>query len=263
MSRRLPTTGAAGRALLLTALLAGLGLAVSAGARAPVVAPPAEAGPAYLFLSPNRDEGVSAAEATRRLRSPDQAHFRGLAADILQQVGAGHARVLDAVGDWSDGSENSLLAVIPGRTDASTLRYAAGWFGLLAQQKGVLAFRPAAGGPDAVAVLDLPQRDLEQVRRLLDRHGIRDRTLLLCPDGHRVVVYDEGRRLRAPLERLARHPGAVVRVTAGHGEALGEADRVKARERYRAVIHAYEDHPRRPRYRPSLLPPLVRHARKP
>ncbi len=263
MSRFVATTRAARGPLLLAAFLTAVALWAPPKASSPVVSSPSSAvpsdSPAYLFLSPNVDEGVSPEEALRRARSPEQVRFKGVAEDILRQVGIAQPCVLDALGDWADGSENSLLAVIPNPPDRATLRYAAGWFGLLAQQKEVLAFRPAANGPDAVCLLDLPHPDLHQLRFLLDAHGVRFRTLIPRTAGHRVIVYDEGRRLHSALERLAALCGTPCRTTPGYGETIGEATRDQALARYRAVIDAYEE-TRRPRYRPSPLPPLVRLA---
>jgi hypothetical protein len=214
-------------------------------------AAPAQDGSAYLFLSANTDENLSPAEALRRLRSNEQAVFRQLAGDILRQVGAARADVVDAVGDWSDGAENSLLAVVPVPPDLATLRYAAAWFGLLAGQKGVLAFRPGNGGPDGLATLDVPGRDLARLRQALDAHGIEARTIVPTAAGQRVVVFDEGGRWRGRLERLGRWCGVPVRVTAGTGAYVGEQSRGLARQKYRELIAAYENSPARRKYRPA------------
>jgi hypothetical protein len=253
MSGRSPT--AAVRLLPLMTLLALLGASVHPGRRD--VAPPA--GPAYLFLSPNTEEDLSAAEAARRLRSPGQAHFRRLAGDILRHLGVVRHHVRDAVGDWPGGVENSLLVEVPDPPADDTLCYAAVWFGLLARQKEVLAFRPGRQGPDAVVQLDLPEHDLAELRRALDQYGITCRTIVPTDLGHRVLVYDAGCRLRLPLVRLARRYGAAVRVTAGDGVCLGELTRGGAEQRYQALIRAYEALLRRPKYRPVDQPPLARH----
>src|SRR5262245_51255791 len=110
----------AGGLATLLGVLAGLALALPRGGPASAPAPPA---PAYLFLSPNTDHGLPLPEAARRLRSPAQERSRRLAAEILRQVGAPRAAVVNAVGDWSDGAENSLLAVVPDPPDRAALRY--------------------------------------------------------------------------------------------------------------------------------------------
>ena len=125
---------------------------------------PAPAGPSYLFLSPNRDVDLSLPEVSRRLASPAHRQFHRLAGKILQELGVRGAEVHDAVGDWSDGVENSLLVVLPDAAPADALRCAAACFGLAADQKAVLAFHADPAGRDVLTVLDLPGRDLAAVR---------------------------------------------------------------------------------------------------
>jgi hypothetical protein len=248
MSRFVQPRSAVGL-LILVAVLAGLIVPTAPG---PGVSHAAsrQAGPAYLFLSPNTDENLSPAEATLRLRSPEQACFRQLAGDILRQVGA-QVHVEDAIGDWSDGVENSLLVVVPTPPDLWTLRYAAAWFGLLAEQKGVLVFRPAAGGPDELAILNVAERDLARLRRALDDHGISSRTIVRTATGQRVVILDEGRRWHRNVERLAQWYNTPVRVTTGTGACVAEESSSRARQKYRKLIAAYEELPARRKYRPT------------
>src|SRR5262245_5655398 len=251
MSLRVPP---AGRLAALAVLLSALSLAGLPGRqRAPAV-PSSEA--AYLFLSPNTDEDLTLAEAQRRLLAPCQAHARRLAGDILDRVGAPRRRVEDALGDWSDGVENSLLVALPGAPDPATVRYAAAWFGLLADQKGVLTFHPAAAGPDTLAVLDV-RADLGALRQALDRHGVCSRTIVTTRGGHRVVVCDQGGQATVHLRRLGRLYGPEVRCTPGTAAWVGEPCRGQARATYSAVIRAYEAVPGRPRYRPQDRAPAA------
>jgi hypothetical protein len=139
--------------------------------------------------------------------------------------------VHDAIGDWSDGVENSLLVVLPGPTCPDVLRCAAAWFGLEAEQQVVLAFHPDPTGPDVLAMLDLKGWPVGQARRLLDRHGVRDRTILPRGQGCRVVLLDEAGRHARHIDQLARLPGARVARQTGRGEVL-------VRQRYHEVIRA-------------------------
>ncbi len=125
-----------------------------------------------------------------------------MAGDILQRLGVKDAQVHDAVGDWGDSVENSLLVVLPD-AHPKTLRCAAAWFGLVAQQKAVLAFHPDPAGTHLLSVLDLPGHDLATARRLLDKHGIRDRTILAHQGGCRVIVL-ESRSAEPALRDAAR-----------------------------------------------------------
>ncbi len=199
---------------------------------------PVLAGPSYLFLSPNTDDHLSPAEASRRLASPAQFQYHQLAGDILKQLGVNDAKVHDVLGDWDDNVENSLLVVLPA-AHPQTLRCAAAWFGLVAQQKAVLAFHPDPEGNHRLTVLDLPGRNLAAVRRLLDEHGIHDRTILVHQGGCRVIVLES--HLADPALRdaaLAAH-GRLHSYT-GRGECLAGGTRLQARERYAEIIQAYQ-----------------------
>jgi hypothetical protein len=212
---------------------------------------------AYLFLSANTDERLSVAQAFDRLRSPVHAHFRGVVGAILDQLEVGRYRVVDGVGDWSDGAENSILVKFADATDENTLRYAAVWFGLLANQKSVLAFVADPAGPDAVLTLDLPTRDMQLLRNTLDRQGIPCRTLVPRAEGCHIVVFDKGRQRTAALRQLAGRQDVFVRTLIGKGFSVGETTRGRARQRYHQEIRRYEDGGSR-RLRPDQLPLLAK-----
>jgi hypothetical protein len=236
----------------LLAVCLGLLLGLCPRSGPPALAPARPEGRAYLFLSPNTDADLSLDEAVRRLSSPGQARFRRLAGAILSRVGAPGGEVLDAVGDWDDGAENSLLVVLPAGSDPVTLRYAAGWFGLLARQKAVLVFHPDPSGPDAALRLVLPGAPPApgSLRRLLSQHGVRDRTLVSGGAGAQVVVFDPQRRLAPVLHLLAWHLGGRLEVTPGHGALLGAPTRERAGREFLALIRSYESLPGRQRFRP-------------
>jgi hypothetical protein len=208
----------------------------------------APTGPSYLFLSPNTEDHLSLVEASKRLDSPVQQRYRQLAGDILQRLGVPDAKVHDALGDWGDCVENSLLVVLPA-TDPPTLRCAAAWFGLVAEQKAVLAFHPDPAGSHMLTVLDLPGHDLRAARWLLDQHGIRDRTILAHPGGCRVIVLETDSSGPALLQ-AARDAGGRLHHCIGRGECLAGPTRSQARQRYAEILRAYQVG------RP--LPPLAR-----
>ena len=105
----------------------------------------------YLSLP---QDGLSLRQAVDRLRAPAHERCRTLAEKVLRDLSAGPALVHDAIGDWEEGVENSLLVVLPRSPDADTLRPRIEQFrrlphlgpeghGLLAQQ---LHFRLRQGG---------------------------------------------------------------------------------------------------------------------
>jgi hypothetical protein len=250
MSRRVKIVLAAACVLALVALLVVLSRGSSPGVRADDNRTSLKTAIAYQFLSPSTEENLSLEQACRRLRSEDHVRSRCLAGEILGQIGVERYQVLDAIGDCSDGAENSIMVVIPDPPDFATLRYATAWFGLLADQKTVLTFR-GEGGPDAVYQLDVPEQDLAELREVLDRHGVRFRTILPTKQGHRVLVYDAGCQLWGNLERLGSFYDVRVEVTPGTGECIGEETRVGAQQKYLQLIRDYEMLPRRLNYRPT------------
>jgi hypothetical protein len=216
--------------------LAGLVLVLAAAALVPVPRPTARShGPACLLLSPNVDDHLDLAEARRRLHSPEHVRYRRLAGMILDDLGIARHHVHDALGEWRGGVENSLLVVLPGPADPPTVCAAAAYFGLAARQKAVLAFHAEVGGPDTLLTVEMPGRSLDAARRLLDRHGLCERTLLPCADGWRAVVVMPAQHSMP----LGDEPGVRVSAQAGRGLFLGDPSRAAASERYRQVIRAY------------------------
>src|SRR5205814_152083 len=127
-------------------------------------------------------------------------------------------------------------------------------FGLLARQKAVLTFSPGGAARDAVYQLDVAEPHAPPLRQALDRAGIPYRTLVPRPDGHRVVIYDEGRRLRGAVECLARTYAVGIDETIGTGSFLGAETRDEAGQAFQRLIDRYEADPQRPDYVPPPLP---------
>jgi hypothetical protein len=194
----------------------------------------------YLFLSSNTEENLALDEASLRLDSERQKRFRRVAGEILAKIDLPRHQVLNALGDWSDGVENGLLVEVSGTPDFAGLRYAAAWFGSLADQKSVLFFRADDQGGDGVYQLEVPRAHTPQLRKVLDEHGVRFRTLVPLGKGQRVVVFDEGRQLRANIARLAAFYGVRLSETRGTGAFLGGESRAAAQRTFRQVIGDYQ-----------------------
>lgn len=191
-------------------------------------------GPALLFFSSNTDDGLSLRQAVDRMNGPAHERARTLAGKVLRDLSAGPALVHDAIGDWEGGVENSLLVVLPRSPDADTLRRAAAWFGLIGDQKAVLAFRPERGGRDVLATLVVPGT-LSEVRDQLTLQGVHDRTILVEAAGCRVIVVIEGDRY-ADLALAAARMNATIERQAGRSELLAAPTRDEARKRYHEVL---------------------------
>jgi hypothetical protein len=192
-------------------------------------------GPALLFFSSNTEEGLSLREAVDRIQTPAHARCRDLAGRILRDLSAGPATVHDAIGDWEDGVENSLLVVLPRSPDRDTLRLAAAWFGLIGDQKAVLAFHPDRHGNDVLVTLDVPGL-LAEVRELLDQHGVRERTILVDANRCRVIILDQDGSRWQSLVAAAARMQARIESQRGRSELLAGPTRAEARKRYREVL---------------------------
>jgi hypothetical protein len=239
--------------LLLLPILAIASLRGDLGgtSRSVVASRPSTSSRAWLFLSPNTDENLSSDEAVRRLHSLEQRTFRRLAAEFADQAGLRDSTVSDALGDWSDGMENSLLVDLPRTPDMTTLEYAAALFGLRARQKSVLVFRAEASGQDELSVLDVPERDLDVLRRTLDERRIPFRTIAPTPGGHRVVIVDAGRQWHDGIGALAGDFGVRVEFISGRSVSVGAETRADARSCFLRVIADFE---RRTKRTASFLP---------
>lgn len=205
------------------------------------------------FASPNTENDLPFQSALERLRSPAQKAFRELADHVYKQLGI-HGTPHDAIGDWSDGAENSLVHVLDNPGDANKMRYAAAWLGLLANQKSVLHFQEGEG-PDSLYEMDVPSKSIEAVRASLDQHGIKYRTLIPGAGTTKVMLYDQGRSLRPQVEQFAGEHNATIRESTGKGEFIGDNSdqptRSKARANYRSAIESYESSPGSSTVRPG------------
>lgn len=197
---------------------------------------------ALLAYSPNTDD-LSFDQALARLRSANHKEFRKIIKHVNEQVGV-KGKIEDAVGDWSDGAENSFLQLFHEPLDKDTLDYLAAWYGLLANQKSVLRFAPGVNGPDSVYEIEAPTTDLGMLRKSLTAAGIPFRTLVPTKKGTRVVIFDSGRENRAAVAKWAGDIHATVRESHGEGRFVGstarQSSRTDARARYRDIITAYE-----------------------
>lgn len=201
--------------------------------------PPDEHREALLSLTPNTDD-LNFEEALARTRSSNQKAFKKIVEHINEQIGL-KAHIHNAVGDWSNGAENSLLQSIREPIDPKTTDYLAAWYGLLANQKAVLAFNPHHGGLDSVYEVEVPSTDLKSVRKSLDAAGIQFRTLVPTKKGTKVVLFDAKRENREQVAQWAGEHSATVRESIGTGRFIGDKPtRTAARAAYRKIITAYE-----------------------
>lgn len=206
---------------------------------------------AYQFFSPNVAENMNFQEAHTALKSTNQAHFKTISNDILKTVGLGNNKAHDAIGDWSDGAENSVVQEINNPKDFDTVKYAASWMGRLAKQKAVLAFMGDKNGKDSVYETELPEKDVQKLRSVLSEKGIAFRSIIPTAKGHRVIVFDEGGAIRNNMAAVGDHYDAEIHETKGRGEFIGSGTRTGADKAYREVIDQHEKDPVRAKYKPQ------------
>lgn len=196
-----------------------------------------------IISSPNEDVGLDFDSALKRLHSPHQQTYKGVIGSVLSQLGI-EANSLDAVGDWSDDAENSVVSVINGPIDPEQLHYAAAHIGTFGNQKSNLIFQENHNGPDSLYDVFVPSTNLEKIRENLTINGITHRTLVPTKNGTIVMYYDEGRNSRDNIAKFAGIYNATVRESAGQGKFIGDdtnsPTRVNARAKYREIIDAYE-----------------------
>lgn len=238
--------------------------------QAPVVPEkePEDLGEGYAFYSPNVKENVDYKEALENIDGKRQEWFRKVSDDVYSQLGIKQLSS-DAVGDWTDGAENSLVNRMPASTDWETHRYATVWLGKLAKQKGVLAFRPEKDGTSVLYETTVPVTDLGELRKRLDECGIGNRTFIPTTDGnYRVMVFDEKDELGANVERFGDIYDTQITRKRGRGEFIppnrdSGYTRAEARTVYEGVISAYEKEPNHRHYRPGRGLGVGEHHRLP
>lgn len=199
----------------------------------------AEGDSALVATSQNTESDLSFDQAVQRANSGDQKVFKQSLHQFVQQQGV-KGQLHNAVGDWEDGAEHSVLGTFDPTTDRDTLRYLAAWSGLMGNQRAALMFHPHGDGLDSVYTVQVPDTNMGKVRKALSAAGVPFRTLVPGKNGTRVIIYDEKRRLRDNVAKFAGGYRAGVRESIGSGEYVGGGSRTEARSKYRKIIAEYE-----------------------
>ena len=194
--------------------------------------------PAFQMYSPNEAENLNFDQAYQNLSSPNQQRFVEIGKDIDKQVGL-DAQPMNAIGDWSDGAENSVFNVIRNAPSFEAVEYSAAIKGDIANQKAVIPFMVDKTGGDSVYRFHLDQ-DIRQARTSLDKSGIQFRTLIPAAKGVDVAVYDPGSELGDKIEALGQKYGIQVERQRGRGEFLGGETREDGHAAYAKVIQSWE-----------------------
>jgi len=211
-------------------------------------ASPATLSDAYQFYSPNIEESLTFEEAAKRLTSGDQARYKMIGQDIDAQLGH-QSEAISAIGDWSDGAENTVFNTIKQVKDFDELRYSTALKGKIGNQKAVIPFMAEEGGADSLYMTEIKGVSMEDLRAGLDEAGIQFRTLAKTKDGIKVVVFDQGTELTTQINNLAQKYDTNIEQVQGRGEFLGSWEtRAEGLKAYDEVIKSYEQLPDRQYY---------------
>src|SRR3954452_16031600 len=199
--------------------------------------------PAVIFVSPNTDENLTLDQALAKLNAKEESGLIKEEKTVACKLGRRFI-IQKAIGNWSDGAENST--VVRGHMTKAESRYAGAWLGRFARQKAVLFFHQYPPGKATLYVLTFPLRyDLPKLSSIMDQEGVEFRTFV--PFHHRVVGYvvdlkDElGPKVTAAVTRLR----ARMKKSRGNAELIGDDSRERAQEVFTSEISNYEAaHPR-------------------
>jgi hypothetical protein len=229
--------------LLLSLLSTGSGLSQQrAGSDAKAAGNEPKA-PAFLFVSPNTQSGLSLAQARRKLSSPSEFLLMKRTRALLACLGS-EARLSPALGSWTDGVENSLL--VRSSMGEQIARYTSSVLGRDAHQKAVMFFRVTPKGQSRLYVLKGIRPALSQVIRELDRTGIAFRTIVQSSHGAAIYVVDEhGGALQTATRRAAKRLKATLSTLQGISEMIGDSDSAESAGRsFDQIIKSFEEsHP--------------------
>jgi len=221
---------------------------------------------AHEFYSPNTGEMdfTQAAEAmngTRQVAAHEISHH--IDQQMFGSSDIGNYRYHDAIGDWQDGAENSIVAELGNIKDMDELRYNAALKGNAMRQKAVLAFEEDKQGKDAIYNIKLHNNNIDQIRSDLDKAGIKYRTIAPEGDAVNVMVFSKGNgdddlknvTKFGRLQEKNLAPDGIT-ITNGNGEFVGEAEgRTEAGKNYDQIIRDYEaKYPDRKHYTPTEGP---------
>ena len=198
----------------------------------------------YIFVSPNRRSNLTLEAASRGLSSSEEIALILATRDLSCRLGV-KATVIKAIGNWSDGSEHSVLIKVV--DDEASTRYAGAWLGWRFGQKGVIHFRADGSGRARMYVVYTKRgrRNFAWLSKVLDRSGITNRTIV--PGRNRTAIYviDLEDELRHEVASAARRLLARLSVLNGTGGFMGhESESSKAQGAFVEVIGKYEnEHP--------------------
>lgn len=205
------------------------------------------------LVSPSVEENtLSFEQSVQRFGSERQKQFDTECAKIDEFLGA-NSEVQNAVGAWTDGTENSTVQTMSG-LDYNTLKYSAALKALYGQQKAAVVFQSVKGGSARMYELHVSHEqaeggwaaDCQSLAKMMDRAGIQNYTLLQAEQGTTIMVFDQHNEIYDKVRGAVGIIGADrvhFRQRHGIGELIGDTetwDRDKALDIYRNMIEQHE-----------------------
>jgi hypothetical protein len=195
---------------------------------------------AYQFYSPNIEENISFLDAQKRLTSENQARYKSITEDIDKNIGIKSTQE-NAIGDWSDGAENTIFNTINNVKNYEELRYSAALKGSVGNQKAVIPFIEDVAGKDSLYITEITNIDINALRNKLDELGIKFRTIISGKNSTKVVVFDQGSQLIDNIKQLGEIYETEIKQINGTGEFLGSWNtRAEGKQSFNKVISEYE-----------------------
>lgn len=185
-----------------------------------------------IFVSPNEEEDTNYESAVKALNTPQHEMFHRVATKIITSVDHG-GDVVDAIGDWSDGAEDSLV-VRPHTNDPQDIKLMGAMLGLKGRQKYVIPWVTDSKGGDRLYSFTTDQES-QQVRSKLDDLGVKFRTLAPGEKSTTVFVFDQGSQMSDTMQKVVDEYGE-IKVARGIGEFFGDEDRNRAVEIFQQYI---------------------------
>jgi hypothetical protein len=196
----------------------------------------------FTFVSPNEFEDILPDVAISNLDSPHQALFKDISDEIDTKYGM-KTKSHNALGDWSDGAENSILSE-GGDIDWETLKHTAELKGYIGNQKSVIPFKVDPNGNSLLYQFELSAKNWHDVRAELDTAGIKSRTIVKTETGYKISIWDYDGSASGNINKIGENHGIDIETYRGKGEYIGTDVRSDSQTLFRRDIEDFQkQHP--------------------
>lgn len=177
-----------------------------------------------MMHSPNEEEYISFRRAKESINSPSHKLYKEITDEIDRELNIKTIN-LSAIGEWTDGVENTVFSDIDDADSYEILKYSAALKGLIGNQKAVLVFlakeQQSQSIPDVLFSFSV-KKTISETRKLLNRKGLLNRTLIsVNKHTTRVVIFDKHLEKSEVITNLANTYGSTIKIIQGKGEYIG------------------------------------------